>query len=196
MSRTSVDWESVHNRMAAAEAAIASPSRRDAGAILKERASNLARRKDTAVPGATLEVLAFSLGQEEYGIETRYVREVTPMNDLTPLPGSPPFVMGIVNIRGQVVSVIDIRKLFDLPSRGVGDQDRIIVLQDGGMEFGILGNTIHGVVTVPADGLEPTLPTLSGVRADFLKGVTGDRMAVLDGSRLLTDDKVIVREEA
>jgi purine-binding chemotaxis protein CheW len=186
--------------MAAAEAAIARvghASREETSRILKARAAKLARETDDhAASSSILEVLAFMLGQEKYGIETRYVREVTPMNDLTPLPGSPPFVMGIVNIRGQVVSVIDIRRFFDLPQRGVADQDRIIVLQYDGMEFGILGNSIQGVVQVAADELETMLPTLSGVRADFLKGVTGDRMAVLDGSRLLTDEKVIVREEA
>jgi purine-binding chemotaxis protein CheW len=200
MSGAPIDWGSIHQRMAAAEAAIARighASTEETRDILKARAANLAKERDDHVlPNGIMEVLTFMLGQERYGIETRYVREVTPMNELTPLPGSPSFVMGIVNIRGQVVSVIDIRKLFELPQRGVGDQDRIIVLQDGAMEFGILGNSILGVVTVTPDELEAALPTLSGVRAEFLKGVTRDRTAVLDGSRLLTDEKVIVREDA
>ena len=109
-----------------------------------------------------LEVVSFMLGQEKYGVETRYVREVCPLNELTPLPGTPPFVLGIVNVRGQVLSVIDIRKLFDLPQKGVGDLDRVIVLQHGGMEFGILANSILGVVQVPTDDLQPSLPTLDG----------------------------------
>jgi purine-binding chemotaxis protein CheW len=200
MSGATIDWGRIHQRMAAVEAAIARighASSEDTRDILRARAANLAKERDNHVlPSGILEVLTFMLGQERYGIETRYVREVAPMNELTPLPGSPSFVMGIVNIRGQVVSVIDIRKLFELPQRGVGDQDRIIVLQDGAMEFGILGNSILGVVTITPDELEAALPTLSGVRAEFLKGVMRDRTAVLDGSRLLTDEKVIVREDA
>ena len=109
---------------------------------------------------------------------------------------TPPFVLGIVNVRGQVLSVIDIRKLFSLPEKGVGDQDRIIVLNQDGMELGILGNTILGVVQVPMDELQPSLPTLTGLRADYLKGVTRDRMAVLDAARLLGDERIVVREEA
>ena len=123
------------------------------------------------------------------------MREVCPMNELTPLPGTPPFVLGIVNVRGQVLSVIDIRKLFDLPQRGVGELDRIIVLQHGAMEFGILGNTILGVVQVPTDELQPSLPTLTGLRGEYLKGVTRDRMAILDAARLLSDENIVVREE-
>jgi len=117
------------------------------------------------------------------------------MNELTLVPCAPQFVLGVVNVRGQVLSVIDIGKLFDLPQRGVGDLDRIILLQNGGMEFGILGNSILGVVQVPVDELQPTLPTLTGLRAEYLKGVTRDRMAILDGARLLADENIIVREE-
>lgn len=200
MSTEKIDWASVHRRMGEAEAAvtrIGHSSREETGAVLKTRAAALAREDGgDAQAVETLECLAFALGQERYGIETRYVREVIPLNDLTPLPGSPPFVMGIVNVRGQVLSVIDIRKLFDLPPRGVGDQDRVIVLRHEGMEFGILGHSIQGVVHVRVDELEPTLPTLTGVRAGFLKGVTRECMAVLDGSRLLADEEVIVRDEA
>jgi purine-binding chemotaxis protein CheW len=195
-----IDWAGVHKRMAAVEATIARvghASRDETRTVLKMRAVELAKRgKDAAEPTSSLEVHAFTLGQEKYGIETCYVREVTPLNELTPLPGSPPFVMGIVNIRGQVLSVIDIRRLLDLPQSGLGDQDRVIVLRNERMEFGILGNSIQGVLRVPAGELQATLPTLTGIRADFLKGVTGDRMALLDGTRLLSDERVIVREDA
>jgi purine-binding chemotaxis protein CheW len=199
MSGASIDWAGIRVRMAAAEAAISRAgraSREETDVVLKARAACLAREAEDVASGTTLEVLAFMLGQEKYGIETTYVREVTPLNDLTPLPGSPPFLMGIVNIRGQVLSVTDVRRLFDLPEWGVGDQDRIIVLQHGEMEFGILGNSILGVVQVATADLHPGLPTLSGAGADILKGITGDRMAVLDGARLLADEKLIVRDEA
>ena len=200
MSTERIDWASIHRKMADAEggaARLEQRSREKTTAVLKARAADLAREKGgDSRAGESLIVLSFSLGLEKYGIETRYIREVTPLNDLTPLPGSPPFVMGIVNVRGQVLSVIDIRILFDLPPQGVGEQDRVIVLQHGGMELGILGHTIHGVIQIHEHELLAALPTLPGIRADFLKGVTKDRTAVLDGARLLTDEKIIVRQEA
>ena len=200
MSAERIDWAEIHRRMAAAQAAIAQDSRasrEETMAILKARAEALAREGDDHERARdVLEVVAFQLGQEKYGVELRYVREVCPMNELTPLPGTPAFVLGILNVRGQVLSVLDIRKLFDLPQRGVGDLDRIIVLHHGGMELGILGDTILGVIQVPTDELQPGLPTLTGLRGEYLKGVTRDRMAVLDGARLLSDEGIIVREEA
>ena len=130
MSVERIDWTEIHRRMAAAEAAIAHvgwASRDETRAVLKARAEALARESDEGASARELlEVVSFLLGQEKYGVETRYVREVCPMNELTPLPGTPPFVLGVVNVRGQVLSVIDIGKLFDLPQRGVGDLDRII----------------------------------------------------------------------
>jgi purine-binding chemotaxis protein CheW len=185
--------------MAAAETAIANEgrgSRDKTKAVLKARADALARSDEKAYAREYLEVVSFVLGREKYGVESRYVREVCPMNDLTPLLGAPSFVLGIVNMRGRVLSIIDIRKLFDLPQEGVSDLDRIVVLQHGEMEFGILANSILGVVQVAKDELQLSLPTLTGLRAEYLKGVTKDRMAILDGAMLLADDKVIVRVEA
>jgi len=200
MSAERIDWTEIHQRMAAAEAAIAQAGRAsgdETRAVLKARAEALARENDDgALAREYLEVVSFLLGQEKYGVETRYVREVYPLNELTLLPGTPSFVLGIVNVRGQVLSVIDIGKLFDLPQKGVGDLDRIIVLQHGGMELGILGNSILGVVQVPTDELQSSLPTLTGLRGEYLKGVTPDRMAILDAARLLSDENIIVREEA
>ena len=199
MIRDTIDWTEIHRRMAAAETAIANEgrgSRDKTKAVLKARADALARSDEKAYAREYLEVVSFVLGREKYGVESRYVREVCPMNDLTPLLGAPSFVLGIVNMRGRVLSIIDIRKLFDLPQEGVSDLDRIVVLQRGEMEFGVLANSILGVVQVATDELQLSLPTLTGLRAEYLKGVTKDRMAILDGAMLLADDKVIVRVEA
>jgi len=200
MSAQRIDWAEIHQRMAAAEAAIARnehATHDETLAILKARAKALARKiEGSSREEASLEVVCFLLGQEKYGIESRYVREVCPLNDLTLLPGAPSFVLGIVNMHGKVLSVIDIREFFDLPQIGVGDLDRLIVLQHGSMEFALFCNAILGVVEVPTSELQSGLPTLTDLRAKYLKGVTGDRVAILDGAKLLSDEKMIVREEA
>jgi purine-binding chemotaxis protein CheW len=200
MSASRIDWTEINRRMAAAEAALAHGSnatRDQTLGILKARAAALAEEGHSGETAREyLDVLSFLLGQERYGVETRYVQEVCPLIELTLLPGTPAFVLGIVNVRGRVLSIIDIRKLFDLPQGGVSDLDRIIVLHHDGMEVGLLANSIIGVGQVPVDELQPSLPTLTGLRGDLLKGVMHDRMAILDAGRLLSDERIVVREEA
>lgn len=172
-------------------------SRERTRAILKTRAEKLARESTQGTrQQEDLEIVGFMLGREKYGVEACYVREVTRLKELTLLPGAPPFVLGIVKVRGQILSVIDVRRLFDLPQRGVGDRDGVIVLQRGELVFGILANAILGVLQVPAEGLKSSLPALPGLHGDYLKGVTPDRMAIIDAARLLSDESVIVREDA
>lgn len=171
------------------------PSPEKAKRILQARAQALAREPAQEISGALVGVVTFLLAYETYGIETSYVREVYPLRDLTPLPCTPPFVAGIINVRGQVLSVIDIKKFFDLPQQGLTDLNKVIILSDGAMEFGILADAIVDVRTIPLQSIQPPLPTLTGIREDFLKGVTAERLVILDGEKLLTDNNIVVQEE-
>lgn len=171
----------------------AAPGARD---ILRARAQALARplaRSNAAE--SSLQLLEFRLAREHYALETRHVREVYPLKNLTPLPCTPPFVPGVVNVRGRITPVIDIKKFFDLPDQGLTDLHRIILVHGDGIELGLLADEIVGVRTLPLDRLQPSLPTLTGIRADYLKGVTADRLVVLDLDRMLADPKIIVHEE-
>jgi len=168
----------------------------DARHILRTRAKALARPSQHAPAAATvLEVLEFRLAQERYALETRYVREVCPLKDLTPLPCTPPFVLGVVNLRGRILPVFDLKKFFDLPEQGVTDLHRIILIEGNEMELGLLADAVVGVRSIPADSLQPSLPTLIGIRSEYLKGVTAERLVVLDAARILADPKIIVHEE-
>ena len=168
----------------------------DAAQILRARAVALARPPDAAPSAETmLDVLEFRLAQERYAIESRYVREVCPLKDLTPLPCTPPFVLGIVNVRGRILPVLDLKKLFDLPEEGLTDLHRIIVLEGHDMVLGLLADATVGVRSIPADSLQPSLPTLTGIRGEYLKGVTAERLVVLDVGRILADPRIIVHEE-
>ncbi len=167
----------------------------DGAEILRARARALARPPDDAPAATLLDVLEFRLAQERYALETRYVREVCPLKDLTPLPCTPPFVLGIVNVRGRIVPVLDLKTLFDLPEQGLTDLHRIILVEGQELEFGLLADATVGVRSIPADTLQPSLPTLTGIRGEYLKGVTADRLVVLDVGRILADPKIIVHEE-
>ena len=164
--------------------------------ILRERARLLAQPPERARAAETLlEALEFRLSQERYAIETRFVREVYPLKDLTPIPCTPPFVLGVVNVRGRITPVIDMKKFFDLPHEGLTDLHRVILVHGNDIELGLLADAIVGVKSIPTDSLQASLPTLTGIRAEYLKGVTAERLVVLDIERVLVDPKIIVHEE-
>ncbi len=164
--------------------------------ILKARAQALAREPVAKVTEAAVEVVEFSLATERYGIETSFVREVFPFKELTPVPCTPAFFMGIVNVRGRMVAVVDLKKFFDLPANGRQDQPKVIILHSEKMAMGILADDVAGVRSVPVSQLQASLPTLSGIGQQYFRGVTGDRLVVLDANRILGDPKIIVQEEA
>ncbi len=163
--------------------------------ILKARAHALAQAPEQVAATECLEVVTFLLAYETYGIETACVREVYPLKDLTPLPCTPPFVVGIVNVRGQVISVIDIKKFFDLPEKGLTDLNKVIILSDGVMEFGILADAVLDVRSIPRQQIQPSLPTLTGIREQYLRGITTERLIILDAYTLLTNRCIVVHEE-
>ena len=195
-----VDWGKVHRRLELAREAVEAEARSRfafSKKVLKERAKALAKP-----PGARgkasdefLEVVEFNLANERYGIESRYVREVDAMKDLTPVPCTPLFVLGVVNIRGQILSVIDLKRLFDLPEKGLTELDRIIVVRDGAMEFGIHADSVLGVRRIEPKELQRSIAALSSIREELLMGVTGDRLIVLDAGRLLASKELVVHEK-
>jgi purine-binding chemotaxis protein CheW len=198
MTDKRIDWDEIHRRIDAVNAAIASgwaPGADDRRRILKERAELLARQPAEQAEGETIEIVEFLLASEHYGLESRFIREVYPLKDYTPLPGVPPFVLGLLNVRGRVISVVDIKKFFDLPEKGIGDLNKVIIVADDNMEFGILVDEILGVHRLAIGDFGPPLPTLTGIREEYLLGVTGDRMAILDVARILSDKNIVVHEE-
>lgn len=163
-------------------------------AVFRERARKLAQPVEAVGSENDLEVVEFLLSDEHYGLEAGYIREVYPFRDITPVPCTPPFVIGVINVRGQILSVIDIRKFFEMPETEMG-HNQVIILHSDIMEFGVIADEIVGIRRVKNSDLQPSLPTLTGLRADYLKGVTGDRMIVLSAEHLLADARMIVNEE-
>lgn len=192
-------WGELRRRLEAAQLATErgpAPTAEEKRRALQARAQALAREPETNAPGGEcLEVVEFLLSDEKYAIETACVREIYPCRELTPLPCTPPFVRGITNVRGQILSVIDIRTLFGLPQRDLTHLNRVIIARTSEVEVGILADAVLGVRSIPASQIQPPLPTLSGVRAEYLRGVAGDRLAVLDGAKILSDKRIIVHDE-
>ena len=199
MSASGLNWREVQRRLEAARAAMErgwAPDAEEAKRILKARARALAREpaKDEA-DDDYIEVVEFMLAYEQYAVETRHVREIHPLEHLTPLPCTPAFVLGIVKVRGEILSVIDLRKFFDLPEKGLTDLNKVIVLESGPMVFGILADAVIGAKRIRLAGIQPSLPTLTGVREAYRKGVTSERTVILDAEKLLADETIVVQEQ-
>ena len=197
--RARIDWNEVKQRLEIARAAtehVVSPDPEETRRILKARAQALGQKLEQAEAiGERIEVVEFVLAQESYAVESQHVRDVYPLEQLTPLPCTPAYVLGIVNLRGEILSVIDIKKFFDLPEKGLTDLNKVIVLESGSMRFGILADVIIGVRAISLTDIQPSLPTLTGIREEYLKGVTPDRTVILDAEKLLADEQIIVQEQ-
>lgn len=168
----------------------------DPATILEARAEALARK--TLSPreeGRSLDVVEFMLANETYAIELAFIREVYPLRGMTYLPGTPAFVSGIINLRGEIVSVVDLKKFFDLPEAESGQGHHVIILSSDEMEFGILADCILGQTRIFASAIQKTLPTLTGIREKYLKGVANGATAILDGGRLLSDKDLYIYQE-
>jgi purine-binding chemotaxis protein CheW len=164
----------------------------DSARTLRERALALARVADAPSESDTLELLAFRLASERYAIETRHVVEVHPLRDLTPLPGTPDFVRGIVNLRGRILPVFDLKKFFGLPEEGVTDLHRIIVVRGRDLELGLLADMVVNVISLSRAALQTGIPTLSGIGAEYIMGVSEQRVIALDLDRVLADPRIVV----
>lgn len=164
--------------------------------LLKARAIALAQEPEMKVGfSPILQLIAFSLGSETYGLESVYIREVYPLKDFTPLPRLPAYILGVINVRGQIIPVVDLKKLFHLPEQGITEMNKVIILNDEQMEFGILADEVHGTQGVPEDDIIQVPHTFNGIGEENLRGITRENLIVLNAKKLLTDKRMVVNDE-
>ena len=158
--------------------------------VLDARARQLARvAKEPARAGEVLELVVFWLAGECYGIESRFVREVARLTRFTPLPGTPPYVLGVTSLRGEILALFDLRHLMGIVAGGVTDLCRIVVLGEHRCEFGLLADFATEMLQVPAKSLTP--PEAGWGRA-CVRGVSPDGVIVLSGEALLSDPRLTI----
>jgi purine-binding chemotaxis protein CheW len=164
--------------------------------ILRERAFELAKPKvEGLVAGKTMEGLCLLLSDEQYIIDSKYVVEVLPLTELTPLPCTPPFVLGIINVRGRILSVVNLKNFLNLPDKGITNLNRVIVVKNNLIELGILADEVVESKIILIDELQQNLSTLNQSQKEYLLGVTPDFSVVFHIEKFLSDEKIIVNEE-
>ncbi|MFP4146955.1 MAG: chemotaxis protein CheW [Halorhodospira sp.] len=149
--------------------------------------------EDTEIAeGPTSQWVTFRLGHECYGINVMQVQEVLPPSEIAPVPGAPSFVMGIINLRGKVVTVIDTRLRFGMPTREADKESRIIVLEVGENIAGIMVDSVDEVASVREAQID-TAPNVGNEEsARYIYGVVSreDGLLILvDANKLLTEDE-------
>jgi purine-binding chemotaxis protein CheW len=135
---------------------------------------------------ATASVLAFQLGRERYALDVMLVRSVRTAGRITAVPGVPYFYPGVVNLRGQITTVLDLRGFFDVQQRSPEPARELIIVQANALELALLAHHIEGVAQIPLSHIEP----LPDVR--YSRGVTSDGLVLLDILSLFEDERLIV----
>jgi purine-binding chemotaxis protein CheW len=190
-----IDWDAVHARIATAEVALEealNPSPERAKVIMDARARALSRPAEQAGARARIDVVIFSLGREQYCIEARYVREVSRLTHLTPVPGTPDFVLGVTNLRGTVLALLDLRRFFGVVPTGLTDMSRVLVLGTDSAAFGIMVDDSHRHVELETEDILPPGPDWPDEVRPLVRGVAKDALIVVDGEALLSDPRTYV----
>ena len=138
------------------------------------------------------QLISFSVGEEEYGLELLRVKEVIRVREITWLPKAPSFVKGIINLRGDVIPIIDLRDKFGLESREDTAQTRVIVVEIEGRLTGLVVDSASQVVRISADQIDPPPSVPGGFSQELITGVgkIDDRLVILlNADSILTVDE-------
>jgi purine-binding chemotaxis protein CheW len=118
-----------------------------------------------------IKVIVFQLNDEEYGVEVGQVRSIERMQHITRVPRTTDFVKGVINLRGVVTPIIELRNRFGIEEIEATDSTRIIIVAVDNMEVGLIVDSANDVVDVPHDLVEPPPQVVGGLEADYLRGV-------------------------
>jgi len=137
----------------------------------------------------TRQFLTFALGQEEYGVEILKIQEIKGYHSVTPLPNAPSYVKGVLNLRGTIVPIVDLRKKFNLPEVDYTQFTVIVVVQVGGRTHGFIVDAVSDVLTVLGDAIQPTPDGRGQLDTSCLNGLAqaGEKLVIL-----LDIDKVLM----
>jgi purine-binding chemotaxis protein CheW len=164
--------------------------------VLKQRADLLKISvKKEEFTRNQLKVLEFKLASERYIIDSNFVTEVIPLKELTPLPCTPEFILGIINVSGRILAVINIKKFLNLPEKGTTNLNRIILLKYQDIELGIFVDEIIGSTHIYPDKLQASITTFKGTQNEYLAGITEDRLILLNIKKILTSEMIIINDE-
>ncbi len=154
-----------------------------------------AGQADITVSTGTMQLVSFHLADETFGVEITKVREINLMCDITHVPQSPPFVKGLINLRSNVIPVVDLRSLFGLPENELDSDSRIMVMQVGPRIIGIIVDGVDEVLRISSKDIAPPPATVSGLGNEYLEGLVrleDQLLILLDIDKVLGGDSLVL----
>ena len=137
-----------------------------------------------------LQLVSFNIGQEEFGLGIQSIQEINRMVEITRVPNSPEFVSGVINLRGKVIPIVNLRKRFGFPPKENDRNTRIIVVELGGMVVGFVVDSVSEVLRIPKNITEPPPSIIAGIGSEYITAVAklDNRLLILlDLERVLKD---------
>ncbi|MCF6410589.1 chemotaxis protein CheW [Pseudalkalibacillus salsuginis] len=141
-----------------------------------------------------MKAIVFQLLDEEYGVDVHQVRSIERIQEITRVPRTPSFVKGVINLRGIVTPIIDLRSRFDLVETTYTDETRIVIVNVNDLEVGMIVDSANDVIDVPADSVEPPPKVVGGIEAEYLDGVAKLEkrlLILLNLERVLNPEEII-----
>lgn len=135
-----------------------------------------------------LQLVSFNIGSEEFGVDILKVQEINRMVEITKVPQAPTYVEGVINLRGKVIPIVDLRKRFNLDIKEYDKNTRIVVVDISGNIMGMVVDSVSEVLRLPADTIEPPPEIITGINSEYIKGVAKleDRLLIfLDLSKVI-----------
>ena len=147
-------------------------------------------KEETVTGGEVLQLVTFTLGNEEYAVNILNVQEINRITEITQVPNSPDYVEGVINLRGKVIPVVNLRKKFNFEDKPTDDTSRIIIMEIQGITNGLIVDSVSEVLRIPASSVEPAPPMSAELQSQFIKGIAKleNRLIILiDLDNLLGD---------
>ncbi|MDP8219704.1 MAG: chemotaxis protein CheW, partial [Candidatus Stygibacter frigidus] len=164
--------------------------------IFRERAKILSKTQEQIEQQHdTISLLTFYLADEMYGLEAEFVERVIALKRYADIPCTPDYILGMINVLGEILAVIDIKKLFKLPDKGITNLNRVIILHNGNYKFGILCDEVIGREGIPLQEIQKSLPNIAGMKSTLVRGVTRDRLIVINTQELFKDKRIIIDDD-
>ena len=144
---------------------------------------------------SSIQIVCFKIGDEEYGIDILKVQEILKLPEVTKLPGSLDYIMGVMDLRGRVISVVDLAEKFGIDSRTDGNTSRAIVVEISGQQVGLAIDSVSHVVKVNTADIEAPPPVVKGISGKYIVGIgklEDGFVVILDINQIFSSEEIAV----
>ncbi|MDG5813709.1 chemotaxis protein CheW [Chitinispirillales bacterium ANBcel5] len=161
-------------------------------AILKARAEELARKTPKTGKDKDCEIVSFRLLSKAYAFEAMYVEGIIHIENYAPLPFTPSFILGIISVRGKIISLVSIRELLGLTGKSNIQEGSVIILKSETMKFGVIADSVLGFEKIKYNDVCSVPEGFKKSEESYMKAITKDQVVLLDAKRMLSDKRMIV----